>query len=143
MLNRTNILDTLEAELNDYLLGCGEDYMLGAAEVIRGIKLFDEALNKPAVCFNCNGESFRVKTYDGGVKTLEILIYGYVETYNLTDDIHKLLRDVEYFLCNDFSYKNRVYIRDSKIKESNDGANNKALFTLPIDIDYDFKKIEI
>jgi hypothetical protein len=109
MTVRNTILNTLKSEMEDYIK-TSRGYNTDPVKVIRGVIIFEDVEQKPALSFWCFNEENRF---------LHIYIYGFCDTdgYGDVDEIHKLLGDLEYFLYNDFTYTDDTDIGDSIVYE--------------------------
>lgn len=137
MSERNTILQTLESEIKAKI-NSSNGYNTDLMEVRRGIAVFEEFAAKPALTFWCESDTTEEGQF-GGVdrRELTILFYGFCDTdgYNV-DAIHNLLDDILYFLQNDYSYKDDVYVGNASIYEG--GATDPALvFELSIKIKYE------
>jgi len=136
MSQRKTILSTLKEELAQKITSAN-NYNSDVAEVRWGVCVFEELVSKPAIAFWCHNDSTVGQFADRDDRELNIYVYGFADTdgYN-TDAIHDLLDDVLYFLNNDFTYKEDVYIGDVVVYEG--GVSDPALvFELQIKIKYE------
>ena len=118
--NRDTILAAFKDEAEEYMTaGARTKYEIGVYEVLRGIHTFDDSPNKPCITIWGYKDEMDEEHFSGHYnRNLFIKVYGYTEGDGYThDDIHKLARDTEYFLENDFSYKDWVIMGDIIIYE--------------------------
>ena len=118
--NRDDILTAFKDDALEYMTaGARTKYEIGVYEVLRGIHTFDDASNKPCLVIWGYKDEIDEEVFSGSyIRNLFIKVYGYVDGDGYThDDVHKLARDTEYFLENDFSYKDSVYMGDIIIYE--------------------------
>jgi hypothetical protein len=137
MSDRNTILNTIKDELKEYITS-SNDYNSDLMEVKRGIAVFEEFSSKPAISFWCETDTTEEGQFAGSDRReLTILLYGFCDTdgYN-PDAIHLLLDDILYFLQNDFTYKDDVYVGDATIYEG--GTQDMAMvFELQFKIKYE------
>jgi hypothetical protein len=137
MSERNTILTTLEAEIKQKI-NSSNNYNSDLMEVKRGIAVFEEFTSKPALTFWCEKDETEEGQFAGADRReLTILFYGFCDTdgYN-ANVIHNLLDDLLYFIQNDFTYKDDVYVGDATIYEG--GATDPALvFELQTKIKYE------
>ena len=134
---RETILASLQYEMQEYMTPGASAYDIGVYEAIRGIQLYEDCPNKPCCCIWGYKDEMEKEAFEGSyIRDLFIKIYGYADTDGYTfDDIHKLARDVEYFLENDWSYKDSVYLGDMIVYEG--GVTDPAgIFEMDIMVRY-------
>jgi hypothetical protein len=109
---RNTILETLKDEIGEYITTGNDNYEIGVAEVFRGYQLYDDCTNKPAVCVITVEDEKSEEAFGGHYdRLLHLDLMGYTTSDGYThDDIHSLVRDLEYFLENDFTYKDDIYV---------------------------------
>jgi hypothetical protein len=136
MSQRKVILETLKSELKEKIIS-SNNYNSDLAEVRWGVSVFEEFTSKPAISFWCFNDTSAGQFADRDDRELNIYIYGFADTDGYTSDaIHDLLDDVLYFLQNDFSFKEDVYVGNVVVYEG--GVSDPALvFELTIKIKYD------
>jgi hypothetical protein len=133
---RNTILTALAEELRDKIQP-SSDYSTTIAEVRRGIALGDEFIMKPALSVWCYHDTTDGQFAGRDDRTLHIYIYGYVDADGVNvDNIHNVLDDVLYFLQNDFTYKDDVYVGDAVVYEGGVSDPN-GIFELEIQIKYE------
>ena len=138
---RNDILEQLKTDLQDKLHSSNDPYESDIAVVKRGIYFMDDLAEFPAVCFSLGEPADELNEDIEGTEQsryLHIYLYGYVATDGLGnhDDLHQLLYDIEYFLYNDFTYKDGVYLGDIGISERPVGENNISMFDMRFKIHY-------
>jgi len=139
MTTRNDILDQLKTDLEDKLHPTYNDvYLTDVAEVKRGVYFLSECPNRPTVCFHAT-EDVTDDFTSGNDRScyLSVYLYGYIDTDGLgdVDPVQDLVRDVEYFLLNDFTYADNVFI--DAIGISDRGAEeNTSLFDMDLRIHY-------
>ena len=137
MSERNTILTAIETEIKEKI-NSSNDYNSDLMEVRRGIAIFEEFTSKPAVAFWSKDDKSEEGQFAGSdMRELTILFYGFCDTdgYN-ADAIHNLLDDILYFLQNDFTYKDDVYVGDIAIYEG--GTSDLAMvFELEVHIKYE------
>lgn len=123
---RETILASLKAEMEEYMTPGDSDYRVGIYEAIRGIQLYEDCPNKPCCTIWGYKDEMEDEKFSGSyIRNLFIKIYGYCDGDGYSfDEIHKLARDIEYFLENDWTYKDSVYLGDMIIYEG--GATDPA-----------------
>lgn len=137
---RDDILNALVDDAREYMTaGAASKYQIGLYEVLRGIHDWEDCPNKPCLSlFAYRDEKTPDDETFGGryMRTLFIMINGYTETDGYThDSIHKLARDTEYFLENDFTYKDQVFLGEMVIYEG--GISDPVgIFRLDVAIKY-------
>lgn len=136
MSQRTTILKALKDELKDKIASTN-NYNSDLAEVRWGVCVFEELVSKPAIAFWCHNDTTAGQFADRDDRELNIYLYGFCDTDGYsTDAIHNLLDDVLYFLQNDFSYKEDVYVGNAVVYEG--GVQDPALvFELEFRIKYE------
>jgi hypothetical protein len=110
MSTRDDILDQVKEQLEDKLHSSDPNgyYTSDIAEVRRGDHHFEDMVNRPAlgvqlVLDELDEEVF-ASTGNDQVRFLQTNVYGYVDvSMEDYDDLHTLVRDVEYFFKYDFS----------------------------------------
>lgn len=128
MANRNTILTTLKDDIEKYIKPSIDPYKTSIAEVKRGIYSFDTIVNKPAVCFSMDNDTNEDDVFDtvgsNQVRFLNIYLYSYLDNDEMDkyDNIHALVRDVEYFLDNDFTYSNNTTVGDIGVIEGGASA---------------------
>ena len=137
MSERNTILTAIQDEIKNKI-NSSNSYNTDLMEVRRGICVFEELTSKPAISFWCSEDKIEEGQFAGSdMRELTILFYGFCDTdgYN-ADAIHDLLDDVLYFIQNDFTYKDDVYVGDASIYEG--GTSDPAMvFELQIKIKYE------
>lgn len=135
---RNDILEALKDELDSNVNGDGA-YDIDLKDIRRGITLLDDFEAIPSISFWCYQDEIINRAMDG-IKTrwLHIYLYGYTSS---PTDIHNLESDIEYFLDNDFTYKDDTIIKkDIPIVlyegGTTESTDNTSMFRLDIKIKY-------
>ena len=122
MSTRNDILTALKNDIEDYIKSSRSPYKSDVAEVKRGWHKRETIVNFPCVCFTLDPSASDIveeELFDSQIRMLIIYLYTYTDTdgYGDHSNIHQLIHDIEYFLNNDFSYKDNTYIKDIVIVE--------------------------
>lgn len=117
MSTRDDILEQLKEDLEDKLHSSDPNgyYTSDISEVRRGVHHYDEAVNRPFIGFALEedemDEEVFASTGNDQVRYLRVNLYGYVDvSLEDYDDLHALVRDVEYFFKYDFTYARNTVI---------------------------------
>lgn len=135
---RDDILTMLAEDLYD--IDGIDPYEIELKDVKRGIVNIDDFNTIPVLSFWCYDAGIESRGMGGNtLRWLQIYFYGYT---NNVDDIHKLEDDLEYFLENDFVYRDDSLIKietSMPIYEggTTDSSDDVAMFRLDIKIKYD------
>lgn len=138
MSSRNDILTTLESDL--VAINGADPYDIDLKEIKRGIAFIDDFNSIPALSFWCYDAGIESRQMGGStLRWLKIYFYGYTDT---VDDIHNLEDDLEYFLENEFVYRDDSFIEietSIPIYESGvtDSSDNMNMFRLDVKIKYD------
>ena len=149
MSERDDILNQLKEDLEDKLHSSNPDgnYTSDIAEVKRGIHYHGDVVNRPFIGFALDGDELSEEVFtstdtissgpgNDQWRTLVVRLYGYVNV-SLTDyeELHTLIRDVEYFLKYDFTYNNYTTIGSVRVIEG--GVNYPvSYFDVDLQIQY-------
>ena len=136
-ISRDDILTALETDLT--AIDGIDPYEIDLKEIKRGIAFVDDFNSMPAMSFWCYDAGRSSRQMCGStIKWLQIYFYGYT---NNVSDIHKLEDDLEYFLENEFTYRDDSIIKidtslpiyENGVTESSD---DMSMFRLDIKIKY-------
>lgn len=137
MSERNTILNQLKTDMQDYLKSA-MGYSSDPRKIIRGVRIFEDVEAKPAISFWCYNDEREEAFSNTAYRFLHIYVYGFCDTDGYgdnVDDIHNLLGDVEYFLYNDFTYRDDTDVGDAIVYEG--GVSDPCLeFRLEIRIRY-------
>lgn len=130
---RNDILVNLQ---NDMLkkIDPARGYNINVRTVKRGIYTYDEINSKPCICYWCTADVTKGQYAGRDDRILDIYCYGYS---NKLDEIHNLLDDLEYYLCNDYNDNdvNTLEVGDAVIYEG--GAHNpQYMFEINVKLHY-------
>ena len=107
MISTTDtILETLKTELISTINGRGNyECNLSSKQVERGIVSWEETDGKrPYVWFILTEESLDELMGTSAHGELTVELHGYVDPAGSNANLHEVLKDIKYFLYNDFSY---------------------------------------
>lgn len=139
MSDRNDVLTALADDLT--VISGSSPYETDIKEIKRGINFVDDFDSMPALSFWCYQDEVVSRQMDGSIlRFLHIYLYGYADS---ADDVHNFEDDIEYFLENDFTYKDDTVIKtDTPIIIYEGGAaesaDNMALFRLDIKVKYEY-----
>lgn len=132
---RDDILTTLETDL--VAINGTDPYDIDLKEIKRGIAFVDDFNSIPAISFWCYDAGIESRQMGGStLRWLKIYFYGYAKTVS---DIHDLEDDLEYFLENEFVYRDDSVVQiETSIPIYEGGTtDNMNMFRLDIKIKYD------
>lgn len=110
------VLDTLKEDMEDKLVA-GSVYDT-TPKVSRGeVSWAQTDGRRPFVWFMPTQGSYDEDFGTSMHNTINIELHGYADRKGSTDNIHKLFKDVQYFLLNDFSLSGDTYLDDYVIDE--------------------------
>jgi len=124
MTSRLDISNQLEQDFKK--IDAGRGYNLTPADIRRGLHKFNDFEVKPALAFALTGDE-PDEDSDGRntARWLNYMVYGYTDTSDMgnSDDIYKLLDDVEDFLLStDNTYQSCTEIGEIEIIEGGVGV---------------------
>ena len=121
---RDDILNQLKKDIQDKVHEVYSDnYTSSIVEVRRGIHSYEDMVNRPCVGFALRedelDEEVFASTGNDQVRFLHVDVYGYVDV-KIEDDyeeLHTLVRDLEYFFKYDFTYSNNTTVGNVRTLE--------------------------
>ena len=137
MSDRNDILEALKTELKEIQPG-DANYTSSIAEVKRGYYGWSDAVNKPMVCIVLLTDDVEEETFSSGqIRRMHTLVYGFMDSDHINnyDKVHALVRDIEYWLKNDFSHANNTYVKKISIVEGGVSAPY-SYFEIAIEVVY-------
>lgn len=141
-MNRNEILEAIKDDIIKYVKPSVSPYKSNIAEVKRGGHSQDEVVNRPFIGIAMDSETLEEEEFDTFAAAQKMLmpvyVYCYIDTngYGNYDDMHQLIRDLEYFFKYDYSYKGYTSIK--RITPIEAGVNApSAFFSFELEIKYD------
>lgn len=136
---RLTILNQLKKDM--LKIQATNNYNLDIARVERSYWDKSDVKEYPFLCFHCDSDEVYELTMDeegGGVRTLNIRIFGYIPVEPPEfDPVHLFAEDVDKFLeSNENTYRSRVEVGDIDIYEGTE-LDKVAFFVMSITITYD------
>lgn len=135
----SNILDNLETEMNDKIQAVG-NYDT-SPQIVNGPAIWDN-VRKPCVWFVPSGDlEFTEQFAQRGLIKFGVDIWGFSEAdgYGDTTKMEELLKDVLYFLWNDYTIP--VFFESAEIYPGGSGdASNESGFMIKIKIVHSVNK---
>jgi hypothetical protein len=130
------VLETLKDDIIDKLVA-GSVYDT-TPKVSRGEVAWSETDGKrPFIWFMPTQGTFDEIMGGTALNTINIELHGYADRKGSTDNIHKLFKDIQYFLLNDFSLSGDTYLDDYVIDEGAVGdSTGMSGFLLNLHINY-------
>ena len=111
------VLVELKDELENKIDGNSPYYTI-LSKVVRGAVLWTDIENHmPAVWFTVTDETVDETFGTKSIGTIDLEIHGIINNKGNTDNIHKLLKDIKYFLYNDYTKTDDLTIVNYAIKE--------------------------
>ena len=140
-MDRDTILTALKDDISTYIQSSNTNYTSDIGEVRRGIHGHTEIVNRPFIGISMESDDVDQEIFeDTGtdqIRIITIYIYSYSNTDGIDDytTMYDLIKDLEYCLKYDFTYKSKTYIGKIGIVEG--GVSNPlAFFDMYITIQY-------
>jgi hypothetical protein len=134
MSSRLDISNQIEKDLKDSLQA-SRGYNFTPAEIKRGLHKFNDFSLKPSIGFSLVSD---VPDGIGSARIFTYVFYGYTDTsdWENSDDIYKLLEDIEDFMdSDDNTYKSCGYIQEINIVE---GGTSQPVNSFEMFVDFTF-----